>query len=71
MEHAEYSQAWKEYWDAKSEGIDYYTAICDMIANYGGVARKQLIPEINGVYNKKIEYMLNLIHESIENETKQ
>jgi hypothetical protein len=39
-----------------------------MRANYGGVARKQAIPEINGIYNEKIEYMLSLIQESIENE---
>ncbi len=71
VEHAEYSQAWKEYWDAKRAGVDYYTAIDDMIANYGGVARKQPIPEINGIYNEKIQYMLNLIQESIENERKQ
>ena len=35
---------------------------------YGGVARKQPIPEINGIYNEQIEYMLSLIYQSIENE---
>ena len=39
-----------------------------MIATYGGVARKQAIPQINGIYNKQIEYMLSLIQQSIENE---
>lgn len=36
--------------------------------NYGGVARKQAIPDINGIYNDKIEYMMGLIVQSIENE---
>lgn len=39
-----------------------------MRADFGGVARKQPIPEINGIYNDKIEYMLSLIQQSIESE---
>lgn len=39
-----------------------------MRSKYGGVARKQAIPEINGIYNEQIEYMLSLIYQSIENE---
>ena len=39
-----------------------------MRANYGGVARKQAIPEVNGIYNEKIEQMLSCIQKSIENE---
>ena len=35
---------------------------------YGGVARKQAIPEINGIYNEKIEYLRSLIQASLENE---
>jgi hypothetical protein len=30
--------------------------------------KKQAIPEINGIYNKEIEYMLSLIQQSIESE---
>lgn len=65
---AEYVQAWKEYWNDISNGICSFDAICNMRTKYGGVARKQAIPEINGIYNDKIEYMLSLIQKSIENE---
>ena len=68
VERAEYSKAWREYWQNKEDGMEYYEAISEMIANYGGVARKQPIPEINGIYNEKIEYLRSLIQQSIENE---
>ena len=32
------------------------------------VASKQAIPEINGIYNEKIEYLCSLIQASFENE---
>ena len=38
-----------------------FHAICNMRVKYGGVARKQAIPEINGIYNEKIEYLCSLI----------
>ena len=34
--------------------------------NYGGVARKQAIPERNVLLNDKIELMLDLIQQSFE-----
>lgn len=68
VEHAEYVQAWKEYWNGRKNGADSFEAIVTMRANYGGVARKQAIPEINGIYNAKIEYMLDLIQQEIEYE---
>lgn len=67
-DQAEYKTAWKEYWANRDAGMDYYETIDYMIATYGGVARKQAIPEVNGIYNEKIEYMLSLIQQSIENE---
>ena len=39
-----------------------------MREDFGGVARKQAIPEINGIYNEKIEHMLSLIQQSMESE---
>ena len=39
-----------------------------MIENYGGVARKQAIPERNIMLNDKIEYMLSLIYQSFDEE---
>lgn len=67
-EHAEYLQAWKEYWADINGGCGNFVAIANMRATYGGVARKQAIPDINGIYNKEIEYMLSAIQQSIENE---
>ena len=68
VEHSEYSQAWKEYWAEMKSSGDYFCAIGRMRDNYGGVARKQPIPEINGIYNEEIELMCSLIQESMENE---
>ena len=67
-DRSEYVQAWREYWEAIAEGWCSFDAISDMRLHYGGVARKQAIPEVNGIYNEKIEYMLSLIQKSIENE---
>ena len=67
-DHAEYVQAWFEYWDDIESGLNCYDAIANMMTDHGGVARKQPIPEINGIYNAKIEYMLSLIQQSIESE---
>lgn len=66
--HAEYAQAWYEYWDDIASGLNCYDAIANMRTDHGGVARKQPVPEINGIYNEKIEYMLSLIQQSFENE---
>ena len=69
VEREEYSRAWREYWkDKRENGYDSFTAIMIMRENYGGVARKQAIPEINGIYNDVLEEMLNYIQISIENE---
>ena len=67
-DHAEYVQAWFEYWDDIASGLASYDAIANMRTDHGGVARKQPIPEVNGIYNEKIEYMLLLIQQSIESE---
>lgn len=69
-ERPEYLKAWHEYWNCIDNGFDSRTAIADMIWNYGGVARKQEKPDINGIHNADIQFMLNLIQESIENEQK-
>ena len=64
----EYIQAWRDYWEDIANGYESFDAICNMRAKYGGVARKQAIPEVNGIYNEQIEYMLSLIQESVDNE---
>lgn len=68
VEKSEYSRAWREYWSDKESGMDYYTAIYNMIVHYGGVARKQAVPTVNAIYGKKIDEMLPYIEQSIENE---
>lgn len=67
-DRAEYLQAWHEYWADIGNGFCSFDAICNMREKYGGVARKQAIPEINGIYNEKIEYLCSLIQASFENE---
>lgn len=67
-DHNEYVTAWHNYWGDIANGLNCYDAIAKMRTDHGGVARKQPIPEINGIYNEKIEYMLSLIQNSIESE---
>ena len=67
-DHSEYVEAWHNYWSDIESGLNCFVAIFNMRAEHGGVARKQPIPEINGIYNEKIEYMLSLIQHSIESE---
>ena len=39
-----------------------------MRSEFNGVARKQEIPEINGIYNNEIDLLCNLIQHDIERE---
>ena len=65
VEKEEYLKAWHEHWERRKEGMDNYSSIMTMFADYGGVARKQAIPEINGIYTKQIEYLNTLVIERI------
>ncbi len=67
-DRATYLQAWHEYWDDIENGFSSVDAICKMRCRYGGVARKQAKPEINGIYITEIEYLNTLVQQSIENE---
>lgn len=68
VEKDEYSAAWREYWNDIRNGYSNFDAIYNMRCNYDGVARKQAIPEINGIYNKEVEFLCNLIQNDIERE---
>ncbi|MBE7052788.1 MAG: hypothetical protein E7391_00740 [Ruminococcaceae bacterium] len=68
VEKKEYCEAWHMYWSDIGKGYTSRDAIYNMIRNYGGVARKQEIAEINGIYNKDIELLRNLIQEDMEKE---
>lgn len=62
----EYTKAWSEYWQHKDEGFTAGEAIAFMCANYGGVARKQQIIEINGIYNDTINKINEMVCACIE-----
>ena len=66
--HDEYCSAWKDYWRDRDKGFNSHEAIVAMRIAYGGVARKQPIPQINGIYLEEINTLCNLIQESIEKE---
>ena len=64
----EYSEAWKQYWQDKADGADSMTAISFMRFQYGGVARKQAIPQINGIFLEKLNRLNEAVCKSIEND---
>jgi len=68
VERPEYLQSWHEYWNDIDNGFSSSEAIKRMRNNYGGVARKQPKPEINGIYTEEIEYLCTLVQQSIEQE---
>ena len=68
VERPEYLQAWHEYWNNIDNGYTCPQAINKMREDYGGVARKQPQPEINGIYIDEIKYLCTLIQEAIEKE---
>lgn len=68
VERDEYTGAWHGYWEDIKNGYSSFHAINNMRNNYGGVARKQAIPEINGIHNNEIEFLCNLIQRDIEQE---
>jgi len=64
----EYSEAWKQYWQDKANGADSMTAIWFMRFKHGGVARKQAMPQINGIFLEKLNRLNDAVCQSIENE---
>lgn len=61
-----YSQAWKEYWQAKKDGCPTQNAIGEMCWKYGGVARKQAIILFNGIYGKELDALNDMVCNRIE-----
>ncbi len=68
VECSEYKKAWREYWNDIDDGMTSREAIAKMIWNYEGVARKQEKPEVNGIYHAEIQFLCDLIQNSIESE---
>lgn len=63
-----YNSAWKEYWEQQKSGVEYEDRIWYMITNYGGIARKQEVIEINGIYKDTIDTLVNLVNDSIDSQ---
>lgn len=61
-----YSQAWREYWQAKRDGCPTRDAIGEMCWKYGGVARKQAIILLNGIYGKELDALNAMVCNRIE-----
>lgn len=68
VEKEKYIAAWRGYWKDIREGHNSFIAIYNMREEFGGVARKQEVPEINGIYNEEIKLLCNLIQGDIEKE---
>lgn len=64
----EYRSAWHDYWSYKDAGLSSSEARWNVICDYGGMPRKQPIPQINGIYLEEINYLCDLIQESFEKE---
>lgn len=62
----EYSQAWREYWQVKADGCSAQEAIFQMCQKYGGVARKQAIILLNGIYGKELDDLNAMVCSRIE-----
>lgn len=63
----EYLKAWHDYYARKLQ-TNYFEAIMEMRDIYGGVAKKQAIPDINGIHIDKINYLNELIIRSLYDE---
>lgn len=61
-----YAEAWKYYWEIKDEVGDGSIAMNAVRHIYGGVPRKQAIPQVNAFHLDKIEMLLELVYQIIE-----
>ena len=64
----EYSRAWREYWQAKAEGCPSREAISTMCYQHGGIARKQAIVDLNGIYMNTFNDINNMVCQRIQAE---
>lgn len=64
----EYCKAWRECHLRLTKGMNWAETISIMRIDYGGVARKQAIPEINGIYLEEYEKLNTLICQQLNKE---
>ena len=63
-----YNEAWKHYWEDRKEDKSSGEAIFNMIANYGGYARKQAVQTKNALCADEINYLISLITDNLESD---
>jgi len=65
-----YLEAWRLYFDTK-KNVEYsWEAMLEVIFKYQGVPRKQIIPELNAIYEDKLNQLNDLACMEIEKEIK-
>ena len=64
----EYSRAWREYWQAKEGGCSSREALSMMCYQYGGIARKQAIIDLNGIYMNTFNAINDMVCQRIQAE---
>lgn len=57
----EYADAWKIYFDCKARGYDSPAAYSAMYNAFGGVPRKQLRFEQNGIYGEQLNRLTDIV----------
>ena len=63
----EYLEAWHEYWENKEANGGYSLGCIEMMKDkYGGVARKQAIPDFNALEAKMVNQFIDLVATDIE-----
>ncbi len=65
VEKEEYNWAWHLYWDKRNEGGDSRQAYAYMYSSFKGVPRKQAKPAKNGILKKELNYLMDLVSNSI------
>lgn len=68
-EKEEYRRAWAEYWENRNNGMFASEAIHIMYYNYGGVARKQSIAQLNAFYINKWNKLNELVSNAMEHDS--
>ena len=61
-----YCKAWKLYWDSIKDGATPWEAMCNVRFEFGGSPRKQAKPQVNAFHLTKIETLIKLSEEVIE-----
>lgn len=61
-----YNKAWRGYFADKAKGAEPSEAMLNMLINYGGYAKKYIVPEQNALELDRINYLNDLVLERIE-----